>query len=149
MSWWVARPHENELVGARRQTVELGPFLGASAVALVALGIVALLAGKGLEPFGGSVSVLAGLLCGAALVVVGLAGVARRSTEGHPRTAAHRREALEAPALAQLDRPDDRAHQQRADETRVMRTVATGLPPPPRLPPRRASVLRTVAGPDR
>jgi uncharacterized iron-regulated membrane protein len=145
MSWWVARPHDDELVDARGPAIKLGPVLGASAVALVVLGILALLAGKGLEPFGGSVSVLAGLLCGSTLVVVGLAGVARRNA-GHRAGAAARRETPQARPVDRPDPPDDRA--QRVDDTRVMRRVAVGLPPPP-VPPRRPSVLRTVAGPDR
>jgi hypothetical protein len=139
MSWSVARPHDNDLVEARRGSTNLGPLLGASAVALALLGIVALLAGKRLEPFGGSVSVLAGLLCGATLVVVGLAGVVRRNVGRVPRAAAPRGEALEARSFDRMEPPDDRAGHQRADETRVMRTVAAGLPPPPPVPPTRSS----------
>ncbi|HWC38856.1 MAG TPA: hypothetical protein VG476_10020, partial [Acidimicrobiales bacterium] len=103
MSWWVARPHDDELVDARSPAGKLGPLLGASAVALVVLGILALLAGKGVEPFGGSVSVLAGLLCGATLVVVGLAGVARRNVGRLAGADATRRE---TPQVRPLDRPD-------------------------------------------
>jgi hypothetical protein len=147
MSWWAARLHDDELVEARRPAVKLRPLLGASAVALVALGILALLAGKGLEPFGGSVSVLAGLLSGAMLVVVGLAGVARRNVGRLAVTAAVPRETPQARSFDRSSPPDDRA--QRVDDTRVVRKVAAGLPPPPPLPPRRPSALRTVAGPDR
>jgi uncharacterized iron-regulated membrane protein len=146
MSWCVARPHDNELIHPRRPAVKMGPLLGASALALVVLGILALLAGKGVEPFGGSVSVLAGLLCGSTLVVVGLAGVARRNAGHRAGAAAARRDTPEARPVDRSDPPDDRA--QRVDDTRVMGTVAVGLPPPP-VPPRRPSVLRTVAGPDR
>lgn len=149
MSWWVARPHDDELVDARSPAVKLGPLLGASAVALVVLGILALLAGKGVEPFGGSVSVLAGLLCGATLVVVGLAGVARRN--GNVRrlasAAATRRETPQARPLNNSDPHRDRV--QRVDDTRVVRKVATRPPPPPPFLPRRPAPVRTVAGPDR
>ena len=149
MSWRVARPHDEELLDARRRAVELGPLLGGSAVALVALGVLALLAGRGLEPFGGSVPVLAGLLCGATLVVAGLAGVARRNVGRLPGAAAPRRETREARPFDRPDPPGDRPRDQRADPTRVVRTVTAGLDPPPPLPPKRASALRSVAGPDR
>src|SRR5205807_1782394 len=79
------------------------------------------------EPFGGSVSVLAGLLSGAGLVVVGAAGVARRHVTDPPNTAAARGEVLEPRLSDRPDRADDRARQ-RADQTRIMRTVAAGLP---------------------
>jgi len=136
MSWWVARPHDNRLFEGRRPSDELGPLLGASAAALLLLGILALLAAEDVEPFGGSVSVLAGLLCGAGLVVVGAAGVARRHVTRPPNIAATRGEVLEARSSDRTGRADDRARQ-RADQTRIMRTVAAGLPPPPA--PRRST----------
>jgi hypothetical protein len=139
MSWWVARPDDNELSGARRPAAELGPLLGASAAALVVLGILALLAAEDVEPFGGSVSVLAGLLCGAGLVVAGSAGISRRHMAAVPDTSA----AGETPgsrSAVRTHRPDDPARRQRADDTRVLRTVAAGAPPPPPPPPRRAPV---------
>jgi hypothetical protein len=116
--------------------------LGASAVALVVLGILALLAAKDVEPFGGSVSVLAGLLSGAALVVAGSVGVSRRHMARIPDTSAAS-EIVGARSSERTHRPDDRARRQRADETRIMRTLAAGSPPPPSLPappPRRAPV---------
>lgn len=137
MSWRVARPHDDELGEPRPLAVVLGPLLGASAVALVVLGILALLAAEGLEPFGGSVPVLAGLLGGAALVVAGLAGVARRTIARSPRSAADR-DVVERQSFDHAPAPDGRAARQRADETRIMRTVAAGPPPPPLPTPRRA-----------
>src|SRR2546421_2680472 len=104
MSWWVARPHDNRLFEGRRPSDELGPLLGASAAALVVLGILALLAAEDVEPFGGSVSVLAGLLCGAALVVVGSAGVSRRHVARIPDTAAPG-EAIQARGTEHVHRP--------------------------------------------
>ncbi|TMM15551.1 MAG: hypothetical protein E6G01_09895 [Actinobacteria bacterium] len=130
MSWWVARPHDNELFEAPRQAARLGPLLGASAVSLVLLGILALLAADDVEPFGGSVSVLAGLLCGAGLVVAGLAGVARRQTP-RPRDTAGVREDAEAASSARGLPPGARADRRRPDDTRIMRTLASGPPPPP------------------
>ena len=129
MSWWVARPHDNELFEAPRQAARLGPLLGASAVSLVLLGILALLAADDVEPFGGSVSVLAGLLCGAGLVVAGLAGVARRQTP-RPRDTAGVREDTEAASSARV-LPPGAADRRRPDDTRIMRTLASGPPPPP------------------
>jgi hypothetical protein len=142
MSQWVARPHDDDFVQARRPAVELGPLLGASAVALVVLGILALLAGEGLEPFGGSVSVLAGLLCGAALVVAGLAGVARRSLTRLPEESATRDATIRPRPSDRAQPTDDRARRQRVDETRIMRTVAAGLPPPPSSTPGRGPARR-------
>jgi hypothetical protein len=126
---------------APRPAVELGPLLGASAVALVVLGILALLAGEGLEPFGGSVSVLAGLLCGAALMVAGLAGVARRSLTRVPADAVAPERTIGRARSGRAQPIQDGARRRRVDETRVMRTLAAG-PPPPSRAPRRTSVAR-------
>ncbi len=137
MSWWVARPHDNEVFGAPRQAARLGPLLGASAASLVLLGILALLAAHDVEPFGGSVSVLAGLLCGAGLVVAGLAGVAHRQTPRPRDTAGVREDARETASSARGLPPGGRTDRRRPDDTRIMRTVASG-PPPPAVPaPRR------------
>ena len=148
MSQWVARPHDDDVTQPRTPAVELGPLLGASAVALVVLGVLALLAGEGLEPFGGSVSVLAGLLCGAGLVVAGLAGVARRSLTRLPEEATARDGTIRPRPSDQAQPADERTHSQRVDETRIMRTVAAGPPAPPPRMPRRGPVPRG-SGPPR
>jgi hypothetical protein len=139
MTWSVARPQDKELFRGRRPAADLGPLLGASAVALVVLGILALLAAEDVEPFGGSVSVLAGLLSGAALVVAGAVGVSRRHLVRSPDTTGAG-ETVETRSSERTQRPDDRARRRLADDTRVIRTVAAGPPAPPPPPPRRASL---------
>jgi hypothetical protein len=111
-------------------------------VSLVVLGVLSLLEAKDLEPFGGSISVLAGLLAGAALVVAGLTGVARRRMSPlRDRTA--ERELLEARSVDAASWPDNGARDDWVTATRMMRAVDTPPPPPP--PP--AATLRS--GPPR
>src|SRR5258708_34992847 len=107
MSWSIARPSGKEPSEGSRPPVELGPLLGATAVSLVVLGVLSLLEAKDVEPFGGSISVLAGLLAGSALGVAGLAGGARRPMSPRPDPAAGG-QLLEAPAVDVGARPGNR-----------------------------------------
>lgn len=130
MSWSIAKPLGKEPSEGSRPPVELGPLLGATAVSLVVLGVLSLLEAKDLEPFGGSISVLAGLLAGSALVVAGLTGVARRQTTPVPdRTAG--RELLEARSVDVGSWPDNGARDDWVAATRMMRAVDSPPPPPP------------------
>jgi hypothetical protein len=107
-------------------------------VSLVVLGVLSLLEAKDLEPFGGSISVLAGLLAGAALVVAGLTGVARRHMSPlRDRTAG--REFLETRSVDAASWPDNGAREDWVTATRMMRAVDTPPPPPPAPPPAAAS----------
>jgi hypothetical protein len=130
MSWSIARPSGKEPSEGSRPPVELSPLLGATAVSLVVLGVLSLLEAGDLEPFGGSISVLAGLLAGAALVVAGLTGVARRQISPiRDRTAG--RELLEARSVDAGSWPDNGARDDWVAGTRMMRAVDTPPPPPP------------------
>jgi hypothetical protein len=108
----------------------LGTLLGASAVSLVVLGILSLLEAKDLEPFGGSVSVLAGLLAGSALVVAGLTGVARRHASPTRDQVADGRERLETRSVDAGSWPVDGARPDWVGVTRMMRAIETPPPPP-------------------
>lgn len=131
MSWSTERSSGNERAEGARSRVELGAPLGASAVCLVLLGVLSLLAAKDLEPFGGSVSVLAGLLAGAALVVAGLTGVApRHVTPGRDRTTGQR-EQIETRSVDAGSWLDDGGGADWVGATRMMRAIQAPPPPPP------------------
>jgi hypothetical protein len=143
MSWSIARPSGKEPSEGSRPPVELGPLLGATAVSLVVLGVLSLLEAKDLEPFGGSISVLVGLLAGSALVVAGLTGVARRQVSPVPDPTAGR-ELLEARSVDVGSWPDNGARDDWVATTRMMRAVDTPPPPPSAAisrsaPPRRST----------
>jgi hypothetical protein len=102
-------------------------------VSLVVLGVLSLLEAKDVEPFGGSIAVLAGLLAGSALVVAGLTGVARPQMSPVPNRTAGR-ELLEARSVDVGSWPDNGAREDWVAATRMMRAVDS-LPPPPPPPP--------------
>lgn len=85
MGLGIADPRRAEGPVVSRPTGTLWALLGASAAVLVAVAVLSLTAAEGVEPFGGSVSVLIGLLGGAGLIVAGLTGVV---AYGHPEVAA-------------------------------------------------------------
>lgn len=145
MSWSIARPSEKEPTDGSRPPAELGPLLGASAVALVVLGVLSLLEATDLEPFGGSISVLAGLLAGSALVVAGLTGVARRH-KSPARDRIDGRERLEARSVDAAPWLVEGARHDWVAATRMMRIVDTPPPPPPP-PPRPAASSRSAPPP--
>jgi hypothetical protein len=145
MSWSIARPSDKEPTAGSRPPAQLGPLLGASAVALVVLGVLSLLEATDVEPFGGSASVLAGLLAGSALVVAGLTGVARRH-KGPARVQTDGRERLEARSVDAGPWPVEGARHDWVAATRMMRVVDTPPPPPPP-PPRQAATSRAAPPP--
>jgi hypothetical protein len=130
MSWSIARPSGKEPVEGHHPLVELGPLLGATSVSLVVLGVLSLLEAKDLEPFGGSVSVLAGLLAGSALVVSGLTGVAHRRPSPTRERTTERRDLLETGSVDAGSWPVDGARHDWVGATRMMRAIETPPPPP-------------------
>jgi hypothetical protein len=75
MSSGVMDPQQDGLRSASRPTGMTWALLGASAAVLVPVAVLSALAAEGVEPFGGSIFVLGGLMGGAVLVVAGLTGV--------------------------------------------------------------------------
>jgi hypothetical protein len=146
MSWSIARPSGKEPVEGTHPLAELGLLLGASAVSLVVLGILSLLEAKDLEPFGGSVPVLAGLLAGSALVVAGLTGVSRRQTSPTRERTTDGRELLETRSVDAGSWPVDGARHDWVGVTRMMRAIETPPPPPPRPPPPAATAATAATG---
>jgi hypothetical protein len=145
MSWSIARPSGKEPVVGPHPLVEWGPLLGAAAVSLVLLGILSLLEAEDLEPFGGSVPVLAGLLTGSALVVAGLTGVARRRTSPRREPNTEGPELLETRSVDAGSWPLDGARHDWVGATRMMRAIETPPPPPPDATSRSASRRRGSA----
>jgi hypothetical protein len=117
-------------------------------VSLVVLGVLSLLEAKNLEPFGGSISVLAGLLAGSALVVAGLTGVARRQMSPVPDRIAGR-ELVEARSVDVGSWPDNGARDDWVAATRMMRAVDSPPPPPPPAATSRSATSRRSTTPSR
>lgn len=134
----VPSPSNHESVGARPRAAGLRALLGTSAASLVALGVLSLLAAQDVEPFAGSAPVLAGLLCGAGLVVAGLTGIARRQVRSLNDTPVIRLndtrvihgEVLNRRSLYHAERVNELANRRRGEHTRALPAVSP--PPPPR-----------------
>jgi hypothetical protein len=102
------------------------------------LGVLSLLAAQDVEPFAGSASVLAGLMCGAGLVVAGLTGIARRQVHSPNDTPVIRLndtnvirgEVLNERSLYHRERVNELARRRRGEHTRALPEMSP--PPPPR-----------------